>query len=54
MVKMNVDSLSRAESKRLKKIRETKQRRVAKRLLEEELSERLTYQGVQSGVLIDQ
>ena len=37
-IKFNTYSLSRSESKKLKKIRETKQRRVAKRLLKEELT----------------
>ena len=35
-VKWTIATLSRSEAKRLKKIRETKQRRVAKRILEEE------------------
>jgi len=37
-VKWYFSSLSRSECKKLKKIRETKQRRVAKRLLKEELN----------------
>ena len=39
-VKWNVSSLSRGEVKKLKKIRETKQRRVAKELLREELGKK--------------
>ncbi len=37
-IKHNVSSLSRGEAKKLKKIRETKQRRVAKQLLQQEMA----------------
>ena len=39
-IKWNVSSLSRSECKKLKKIRETKQRRVAQDLLQEELGKK--------------
>lgn len=37
-VRFPIATLSRSEAKKLKKVRETKQRRVAKRLLKEELT----------------
>ena len=39
-VRFPIATLSRSEAKKLKKIRETKQRRVAKKLLREELDSR--------------
>ena len=39
-IKWNVSSLSRGEVKKLKKIRETKQRRVAQDLLKDELGKK--------------
>ena len=42
-IKWNVSSLSRGEVKKLKKIRETKQRRVAQDLLKDELGKKKWY-----------
>jgi len=39
-VRFPIATLSRSEAKKLKKVRETKQRRVAKRILQEELDRR--------------
>ena len=39
-VRFPIATLSRSEAKKLKKVRETKQRRVAKKLLREELDSR--------------
>ena len=39
-VRFPIATLSRSEAKKLKKVRETKQRRVAKRILQDELEKR--------------